>query len=182
MRLACWLLFCLAATVSGHAIFEAIGNNQYPQRPGISGGTAGVGIKRTPFADAASIANNGCGGPLNSDPGVQQPTLAFQTGDQITLSWKMTIPHPNDHLATTDGTGVRIAVHYTPGDSFSGRSMASSNSGRACAATPPTPSPPPPPLLGAPPPPHGSARCSSRSPSARDSRAELLTRGEAPRT
>lgn len=117
MRLACWLL-CLAASVSGHAILEAIGTNQYPQRPGISGGTAGVGTKLTPFAQAASIANNGCGGPLNSDPGVQQPTLAFSPGDSIQLSWKMTIPHPADAAATPQGTGVRIAVHYTPGDSF----------------------------------------------------------------
>ena len=72
------------------------------------------GRKLQPLADARTIANAGCGGADNADPGVEIPTVAFRPGDTITVQWKLTIPHPADVLQN----GIRIAVHYGPGDSF----------------------------------------------------------------
>ena len=63
-------------------------------------------MKLTPFADAQINADGGCGGRDNSDPGVQQPTVAFQAGSQVTVTWELTIPHPDDNL----DSGIRIAV------------------------------------------------------------------------
>ena len=46
--------------------------------------------------------------------GVTVPTEVFTPGQEIAVQWRMTISHPNDF----EDTGVRIAVHYAPGDSF----------------------------------------------------------------
>ena len=72
------------------------------------------GKKLRPLADARNIANQGCGGADNDDPGVEIPEVAYRPGETITVQWKLTIPHPADVLTY----GIRIAVHYGPGDSF----------------------------------------------------------------
>ena len=46
--------------------------------------------------------------------GVTVPTQVFTPGQEILVQWTMTIPHEQDF----ENTGVRIAVHYAPGDSF----------------------------------------------------------------
>jgi len=73
------------------------------------------GTKFTPFSDARNLANRGCGeadkGGLNT---VQQPIQVYQRGAAIQVQWEHTIPHPADNR----DTGVRIALHYGPGDSF----------------------------------------------------------------
>jgi len=71
-------------------------------------------MKLTPFGDALSLANGGCGGSRNGDPGVTVPTQSFAPGQTVTVSWSLTIPHPDDNL----DSGVRIAVHYGAGDTF----------------------------------------------------------------
>ncbi|KAL1508369.1 hypothetical protein AB1Y20_004479 [Prymnesium parvum] len=72
------------------------------------------GIKLEPFSDARNLANRGCGGKTNEDPGVQVPTVAYQPGKPVRIEWKLTIPHPADNL----DTGIRVAIHYGPNDSF----------------------------------------------------------------
>ena len=42
----------------------------------------------TPFKDARTMANRGCGGPRNGDPGLQRPTAAFLPGQLITVRWQ----------------------------------------------------------------------------------------------
>jgi len=121
MRLVCTLL--LAPPVSGHAILMEI-SGAYP-RIGISGttgtgaGIGGSGTKLRPFTDAAMYADETkCGGAgANNDPGVQRPLQAFSPGDELTVTWKMTIAHPADYV-DSPGSGVRIAMHYGAGDSF----------------------------------------------------------------
>ena len=72
------------------------------------------GVKLQPFSAARTLANSGCGGTANSDPGVRIPTRAYQPGQPLLVQWKLTIPHPIDVV----DSGVRIALHYGPGDSF----------------------------------------------------------------
>ena len=71
-------------------------------------------MKIQPFADARLYVDNGCGSATNGDPGVQVPTIAYRPGEQITVDWTLTIPHPADNL----DSGIRVAVHYGAGDSF----------------------------------------------------------------
>ena len=137
LALACTLL---APLVSGHAILLDVtsgGNVAYP-RTGISGtqGTgaaiSGSGTKLQPFAEAKIYADETkCGGATkNKDPGVQTPLVAFSPGDQLTVKWRMTIPHPIDYPldapANTEspGSGVRIAMHYGATDSFDANILA----------------------------------------------------------
>ena len=70
----------------------------------------------TPFSNAKSIADAGCGGVANQDTGVRQPLPenVFIAGTDIQVQWKLTIPHPAD----VEDTGVRIALHYESGSSF----------------------------------------------------------------
>ena len=137
LALACTLL---APLVSGHAILLDVtsgGNVAYP-RTGISGtqGTGaaitGSGTKLQPFAEAKIYADETkCGGATkNDDPGVETPRVAFSPGDQLTVKWRMTIPHPIDYPldapanAESPGSGVRIAMHYGAGDSFDANILA----------------------------------------------------------
>ena len=78
------------------------------------GSCGGDGAKITPFADAKAIVDGGCGGAQNGDPGVQVPSQVYAPGDPITIDWKLTLPHAADNLRS----GVRVAIHYRPGDSF----------------------------------------------------------------
>ena len=137
LALACTLL---APLVSGHAILLDVtsgGSVAYP-RTGISGtqGTGaaitGSGTKLQPFAEAKIYADETkCGGATkNDDPGVETPLVAFSPGDQLTVKWRMTIPHPIDYPldapANTEspGSGVRIAMHYGATDSFEANILA----------------------------------------------------------
>jgi LPXTG-motif cell wall-anchored protein len=97
----------LMATADAHAV-------QTSPTPRPASGMQGTGSKITPFADAREYGDNGCGGSRNGDPGVQTPTLVYQPGDQVTVTWDLTIPHNDDNL----DSGIRIAIHYGPGDSF----------------------------------------------------------------
>ena len=132
LALACTLL--VAPLVSGHAILLDVTSGAgvaYP-RTGISGtqGTGaaitGSGTKLRPFTDAKMYADETkCGGAgSNNDPGVQTPLQAFSPGDQLTVKWRMTIPHPIDYPldapdnTASPGSGVRIAMHYGATDSF----------------------------------------------------------------
>jgi len=100
-------LAALVARTDGHAVLD-----RPPARPlGLP-----TGIKLTPFTEARSSANEGCGGPTNGGINnvIAQPTAVFQPGEQIGVEWLVTIPHD---AGVTD-TGIRIALHYAPGDSF----------------------------------------------------------------
>ena len=77
-------------------------------------GMRGDGAKLTPFFQAKDLADGGCGGVANGDPGVGRPRQAFRPGSQIKVEWDLTIPHPADN----ENTGVRIAIHYGPDESF----------------------------------------------------------------
>lgn len=102
------LLLCSSfpATVFSHAVLTVP-----PPRPYVS---TPPGAKLTPFASAKTISDASCGGVPNKDPGVTKPTVAFAPGSAVTVSWQLTIPHNADNL----DTGVRIAIHYGVGDSF----------------------------------------------------------------
>ena len=105
---AAFLLLCPTATIA-HAVMKTPAPRQ-------ASGMLGTGTKLQPFADAQLYADNGCGGAGNGDPGLKQPpTIAYQSGAQVTVTWELTIPHPADNL----DSGIRIAVHYGAGDSFS---------------------------------------------------------------
>ena len=109
-------------------------------RIGLQRAAGDDGIKLTPFAQAAAIANDGCGGLRNRLPddahvGVEQPLVAYTPGSVLSVQWKLTIPHPNDHLATAQGTGVRIALHYDAGDSFAQNVLAGGLLGDAGVGT-----------------------------------------------
>jgi hypothetical protein len=101
------LILFLSATADAHAV-------QTAPTPRPASGMQGSGNKITPFADASDYADNGCGGSRNGDPGVQIPTVVYRPGDQVTVTWDLTIPHNDDNL----DSGIRIAIHYGPGDSF----------------------------------------------------------------
>lgn len=70
----------------------------------------------TPFSDARKVANLGCGGDLNHATGVTPPTKTnvFKPGQFLHIKWKLTIPHNDDNR----DTGIRVAVHFEPTDSF----------------------------------------------------------------
>jgi len=120
---AALVLLLRLGSVRPHAILT-----QPQARPGQA---TGVGTKLTPFANAKTIADSGCGGSINNDPGVQVPTQVFTPGATVTVSWQLTIPHPADAV----NTGVRVAVHYGPTDSFASNILAGGLTGDP-AATP----------------------------------------------
>ena len=96
----------LVDRASAHAIMTAPA-----PRPNLD---VSPGVKLQPFANAKTIADAGCGGLQNNDPGVQTPAIAYTPGVPVQVSWQLTIPHPADVL----DTGVRIAIHYSATDSF----------------------------------------------------------------
>ena len=93
-----------------HAIGHAVMTKPTPR----NGTQIGSGIKLTPFSAARTIANSGCGGPDNMDPGTGKPVATYQSGASVQVEWKLTVPHPADHTLN----GVRVAVHFAAGDSF----------------------------------------------------------------
>ena len=86
MMRAAWLLL-LGARVDGHAIMT-----KPAPRPGTN---TGSGIKLQPFDDARTIANSGCGGRNNNDPGTTTPLQTYQAGATVEVEWKLTIPCAN---------------------------------------------------------------------------------------
>mmetsp|Transcript_60601 Transcript_60601/g.100628 ORF Transcript_60601/g.100628 Transcript_60601/m.100628 type:complete len:348 (+) Transcript_60601:116-1159(+) len=97
-----------------HAILTSVTSGGVRATPRNAAGMKNTGAKLTPFASARSISSAGCGGTANGDPGVEVPTVAFSPQDLLDVAWELTIPHPADNL----NDGVRVAVHYGPGDSF----------------------------------------------------------------
>ena len=103
------LLLLFLPLASGHAILTS----PTPR----AGTNIWTGVKLQPFSEAATLANQGCGGSANSDPGVTHqttPPTVFTPGQGINVQWTLTIPHPQDNT----NSGVRIAIHYDTGDSF----------------------------------------------------------------
>ena len=86
MMRAAWLLL-LGARVDGHAIMT-----KPAPRPGTNTGT---GIKLQPFDEARTIANSGCGGRNNNDPGTTTPLQTYRAGATVEVEWKLTIPCAN---------------------------------------------------------------------------------------
>lgn len=71
----------------------------------------------TPFSSAKSVADGGCGGAANNDPGVSliiPPENVFTAGTSVPVRWRLTIPHPID----VEDTGIRVSLHYESGSSF----------------------------------------------------------------
>ena len=105
LRYAVVALGCLACRTAGHGILVS-------PAPRV-GTSVGQGNKLT--GDAGST---NCGGTANGDtpydPIKNQPKVAQKPGDLLVVTWAITIPHPNDNL----NRGVRIALHYSDGDSF----------------------------------------------------------------
>jgi len=105
-RLCAVVLSACISSANGHAILV---------RPTPRPNQVGTGNKLQPFGDARNVANRGCGGAANADPGVQIPKTAYRPGEVVAVEWQLTIPHPADVI----DTGIRVALHYTPSDSFS---------------------------------------------------------------
>lgn len=110
----CSVMMALFHGAQGHAVMYS------PQPrsnvvPGVSSG-----FKLQPFASAQTIANAGCGGVENRDPGVEIPKTVYRPGETISVQWKLTIPHPLDVL----NTGIRISLYYSPDDSFAQNNLA----------------------------------------------------------
>ena len=61
--------------------------------------------------DVRSVADAGCGGAYNRDPGPQPPRVAYQPGAEIEVEWELALAH-----YPLDDTGVRIALQYDPSD------------------------------------------------------------------
>mmetsp|Transcript_15161 Transcript_15161/g.25805 ORF Transcript_15161/g.25805 Transcript_15161/m.25805 type:complete len:374 (+) Transcript_15161:41-1162(+) len=110
------LLLSSLSSVRAHTVLFGTGPNDDPARPN----QVGNGVKLTPFAAAGLTANSGCGGSLNNDPGVQRPTSAYRPGDILKVTWQLTIPHPADII----DTGIRVAMHFSPADSFGNNVLA----------------------------------------------------------
>ena len=112
-RRACTVaLLSLATHAAGHGIMVAPGD------PRVMGGLP-AGVKLVPFEQAREVADAGCGGLENGDPGIslikmEAANVAYQPDTLVTVSWELTIPHETDNK----DTGVRIALHYSPEDSF----------------------------------------------------------------
>jgi len=109
----------LCAILLAPALASAHGVMTQPTpRPDIGGVQ---GFKLQPYASARTIANAGCGGGQNNqDPGVQRPVQAYAPGSQVTVQWKLTLPHNDDNLLE----GIRVAIHYSATDSFSANILA----------------------------------------------------------
>ena len=89
------LLF-LAGRAAGHGILTS----PAPRTgAGLQGGTV---IKLTSFNNARSVANEGCGGTLNNDPGfdqnVNEPENVYTPGQSLGVQWDITIPVSYTHL------------------------------------------------------------------------------------
>jgi hypothetical protein len=89
------------------------------------GPVQGIGVKLQPFANARLVADgldggDGCGGVTNKDPGAGIPKATYRPGEQVPVKWSITLPHDSDRT----NTGVRIALRYSPSDSFANNVLA----------------------------------------------------------
>ena len=105
MRVVCLLVQSIVL-VGGHAVMT----KPIPR----AGTQIGSGVKLSPYENAKTIADGGCGGPDNKDPGTTVPLATYQSGDQVQVEWKLTIPHPADNTRN----GIRVALHVSAQDSF----------------------------------------------------------------
>ena len=100
----------LVTLTSGHAVMTLPAPREGTQD--------GYGIKLSPFSDASNIANQGCGGIANRDPGVQTPVQTYAAGATVQVQWKLTIPHPADNelngirVALVSSTAACVATNY----------------------------------------------------------------------
>ena len=99
--------FAFVPLVAGHAVLTR-------PEPRLGTGLPGQGTKLTPASDAKKVADRGCGGTDNADPGIVQPEVVYINGSTIAVQWSLTIPHEEDNT----NMGVRVAIHYAEGDSF----------------------------------------------------------------
>jgi hypothetical protein len=81
--------------------------------------------KLTPFAAAGTTANNAADGCAGMPEGAAVAT--FSAGQRVPVSWRVTIAHPADVI----DTGVRIALRYSPTDSFDSNILAGTVTGDA---------------------------------------------------
>ena len=91
-------------------------------------GTCPIGNKLSGFNNAITVANRGCGGSANGDPGaagwqadggqMPRPRIVAVAGSFITVKWALTVPHRSDIATSNPDSGVRIALHYSFTDSF----------------------------------------------------------------
>ena len=91
-------------------------------------GTCPIGNKLSGFKNAITVANRGCGGSANGDPGaagwqadggqMPRPRIVAVAGSFITVKWALTVPHRADIATSNPDSGVRIALHYSFTDSF----------------------------------------------------------------
>ena len=107
LRYAVVALGCLACRTAGHGILVS------PQPRLGTTGPNNQGNKLT-----GDAGNAKCGGTENGDTGYalpkNNPKRSQRPGDLMVVQWSITIPHPADNL----NRGVRIALHYSDGDSF----------------------------------------------------------------
>lgn len=114
---------CLLGAVAGHAVLTI------PTARTHAGGA--LGLKLTPADDAESVANQGCGGAPNGDPGIQEPSSVLQAGSTAGVAWDVTIPHESSNL----NAGVRIAICYSPNDCFAQNVVAGGFNGELSAGS-----------------------------------------------
>ena len=110
------LVITLAVPGAAHAILTIPQPRSYVDT---SPGSTDPGIKLPNFNNVRAVANAGCGGAANVPGGqdinkVETPRQAYRRGEVMRVEWKLTIPHPVDVI----DTGIRVAIHYGPGDSF----------------------------------------------------------------
>ena len=107
LRYAVVALGCLACRTAGHGILVS---------PPPRLGTTGPNNQGNKLTGDAGRTN--CGGTANGDTPYalpkNNPKVAQKPGDLMVIQWSVTIPHPADNL----NRGVRIALHYSDGDSF----------------------------------------------------------------
>lgn len=107
LRYAVVALGCLACRTAGHGILTT---------PTPRLGTLGPNNQGNKLTGDAGRTN--CGGTENGDTPYEaiknRPKVAQKPEDNLVVEWSITIPHPADNL----NRGVRIALHYSDGDSF----------------------------------------------------------------
>jgi len=113
-RPRCWLLWPVILATLALEGAEHVHAHAYLKQPTPRSSIADPGIGLPGFVNARSVANEGCGGAENADPGIQRPKTVYRPGQDVLVQWKLAVPHDVDRL----DTGVRISVHYAPADSF----------------------------------------------------------------
>ena len=58
------------------------------------------------YPDPLALANAGCGGEANGDPGPQPPKVAYSPGSTIEVKWELGLAH-----YPLNATGIRVALN-----------------------------------------------------------------------